>query len=294
MTNSSDSDPPRRALIVGCGYVGSVLGLELAWAGFEVSGARRDPSGLPAPIRPVAVDVTDPESCDALPADVDLLVYAVAAGRGADETQYRAVYVDGPRHVVASLARRCARPRIAVFVSSTSVYGVTDGSVVDEDTPAEPDSFRGRAVLDGEAAFGDAPWRTVAMRFGGIYGPGRDGMLDAVAEGRIGLSTDGVSPHTNRIHRDDAARAIAHVAALPDPAPVYCGVDRESAPRDVVVTWIADRVLPSGRSPERIDAGPRARGGDKRVSSARLVASGFAFRYPTWREGYAALLEERS
>jgi hypothetical protein len=35
---------------------------------------------------------------------------------------------------------------------------------------------------------------------------------------------------------------------------------------------------------------PRERGANKRCSNARLVAAGYAFRYPTFREGYGALL----
>ena len=34
--------------------------------------------------------------------------------------------------------------------------------------------------------------------------------------------------------------------------------------------------------------------GNKRCSNARLLATGFRFRYPSYREGYEALLRERA
>jgi hypothetical protein len=43
--------------------------------------------------------------------------------------------------------------------------------------------------------------------------------------------------------------------------------------------------LPSGTP----DEAP-ARGGDKRCSNARLRATGYTLQYPTYREGYAAML----
>ena len=52
----------RRILIAGCGFVGTRLGLDLAEEGHEVWGLRREPGGLPAPIRPVRADLTEPET----------------------------------------------------------------------------------------------------------------------------------------------------------------------------------------------------------------------------------------
>ena len=50
-----------RVLIIGCGYVGHPLGLELAKLGHEVFGLRR--SGVEAndSIKPLIGDITNPE-----------------------------------------------------------------------------------------------------------------------------------------------------------------------------------------------------------------------------------------
>ena len=47
-----------------------------------------------------------------------------------------------------------------------------------------------------------------------------------------------------------------------------------------------------GGATARGEAGPRRARGNKRCRNARLLASGYAFRYPTFREGYRAVIED--
>jgi len=148
----------------------------------------------------------------------------------------------------------------------------------------EPSGFAGRTLLQAEAAFLAAPWESVVVRLGGIYGPGRTRLLEQVAHGEATIPTR--PTFTNRIHRDDAAGILAHLLHLPRPDPVYLGVDTDPAERGEVLRWLADRLgVPSPPTvPE-----PSTRG-NKRASSARLIRSGYRFMYPTYREGYAALI----
>ncbi|HXU44425.1 MAG TPA: SDR family NAD(P)-dependent oxidoreductase, partial [Thermoanaerobaculia bacterium] len=180
-----------------------------------------------------------------------------------------------------------------LFVSSTGVYGDQQGGRVDEDTPAEPDRFSGRILLDGERLARSGPIPAIVLRLGGIYGPGRDRLVREVAEGRALRSAAPVI--TNRIHRDDAAGALAHLLALKDPEPLYLGVDREPADLGEVITWIAREL---GLPPPPVATADEARAGrlsrgSKRCSSDRLAASGYTFSYPTFREGYGAMLRAR-
>jgi nucleoside-diphosphate-sugar epimerase len=175
-----------------------------------------------------------------------------------------------------------------VFVSSTGVYAQQDGSWVDEDTPAEPREFSDRALLDGERAVLGGPLPATVLRLGGIYGPGRTRLIESVRRGearvRPGL-------YTNRIHRDDAAGALAHLLALAEPAPVYLGVDDEPAAEADVLNWIADRLgLPRPPASRAVPHDRLEHRGNKRCRNARLRGSGYGFRYPTFREGYASLM----
>ena len=65
----------------------------------------------------------------------------------------------------------------------------------------------------------------------------------------------------------------------------------------MVLRWLA-ATLGVAQPPLRDDgeAGARggARGSNKRCSNARLRASGYAFRYPSFREGYGALIAATS
>ena len=75
-----------RVLIVGCGYVGLPLGVELQRAGHDVAGLRRSRSAeatlQAAGILPLVADITDPASLDELPNTFDWVVLCTAAGGG--------------------------------------------------------------------------------------------------------------------------------------------------------------------------------------------------------------------
>jgi hypothetical protein len=79
---------------------------------------------------------------------------------------------------------------------------------------------------------------------------------------------------------------------LAEPADCYLGVDCEPEDESVVLRWLAG-VL--GAAPPRkasADQRRAPRGGNKRCRNARLLTSGYSFRYPNYRDGYSAVLAE--
>lgn len=157
---------------------------------------------------------------------------------------------------------------------------------MDETSPAEPDGRAGRRLLEGERfALGDTFPATV-LRAGGIYGPGR---AVAIERAMNAVSGDEPPSYSNRIHRDDLAGALRHLMLLPDPEPLYLGVDHEPADRRTVTEWLSSRL--GGEVPRKMERPYGRTRTNKRCSNARLVASGYAFRYPTFREGFAAILD---
>jgi nucleoside-diphosphate-sugar epimerase len=278
-----------RALIAGAGYVGTELARLLIAAGHEVTVLRRSDAPPPPGAHAFRADLAAPGALGALP-PAELVVYTAAADARTDAA-YERVYVTGVARLVERLARMAAPPRRLLYVSSTSVYAQQDGEWVDETSPAEPAGFTGRRLLEGEARALAAPFPAGVLRLGGIYGPGRTSLVERVGSGAARLPR-GAPRWTNRIHRDDAARALAPLAALPDPAACTLGVDSEPAPEAEVLAWLAARLGVAFAEQEEAD-GTRRAAGNKRCSNARLLASGFRFRYPTYREGYAALLRER-
>jgi nucleoside-diphosphate-sugar epimerase len=141
----------------------------------------------------------------------------------------------------------------------------------------------------------------VVLRLGGIYGPGRTRLVESVRDGSASIAP-GPPRYTNRIQRDDCAGATAHILRLAEPAPIYVGVDCDPAEERVVLEWVAARLGVASPTVRAADAegdasarsGSGGRGivrrGNKRCRNARLVASGYTFRYPTFREGYESVL----
>lgn len=270
-------------LIAGCGDLGGDLGRRLAATGHSVWGLRRQAERITPPIRPIAGDLTAADSLSGLPSvPLDRLYYLATPGAYQDEA-YRQAYVIGLQNLLAALPHA---PRRLVLVSSTSVYGQLDGEWVDENSPTAPRSFAGRRLLQAEDLAGQCPG-AVVVRFGGIYGPGRQRMLDKVRRGEPCVAAPPY--YTNRIHREDCIGVLAHLGRADVPPGLYLAVDDEPCTQCELMDWLAQRMqLP--RPERRSDPAGGVRGSNKRCRNDRLKATGYRLLYPSYREGYDALL----
>lgn len=186
-----------------------------------------------------------------------------------------------------------------IYLSTVGVYGDHQGAWVDEETPCVPVAGRSHARLAAEQQ-----WLALAsrmnvpldsLRLSGIYGPQRN----ALANLREGTARRIIKPGQvfNRIHVDDIADSIAACISANRAGQIYNVTDDEPAPPQDVVAFAAD-LLGVPPPPERdfftTEMTPMARsfyGENKRVSNARIKRDlGFAFNYPTYREGLRALL----
>jgi nucleoside-diphosphate-sugar epimerase len=279
-----------RVLIAGCGYVGAVLGRALAEESHDVWGLRRRVAPLPGGILPVVADLGLAASLADLPPDLDYVFYMASPG-GFEEALYRTAYVQGLSNLLEALDRQGHRPVRVFFVSSTAVYAQRRGEWVDEASPAEPDHFSGRQLLEAERILFEGPFAGTVVRFAGIYGPRRTRLVDRVRAGRA-VWRKSPPQWTNRIHRDDCAGVLKHLMQLAPPEEIYLGVDCEPAEEGVVLRWLAGALgAPPPRAVRGKDPALRARRDNKRCRNDRLLASGYTFRYPTYREGYRAVIE---
>ena len=286
-----------RVVIAGCGYVGVSLGEMLASDGHEVWGIRRDPSGLPPAIQPIVGDFCRPDTLADIPERVDYAVYAAApevASQADAQGAYRAIFMDGLGNFMRALREQAESPRRIFFTSSTSVYHQHRGEWVDEDSPIHPPGFAGEILVLAERLLWASGFPATVVRFGGIYGPDRTRLIDHVRSGEA-LLPIGDPHYTNRVHRDDAAGILRHLINLEAERGVldrlYLGVDCEPALEADVLLWLGEQL---GVGPPRPAAPssppPRRRTGSKRARNTRLLETGYTFRYPTFREGYASLL----
>ncbi|MNP01082.1 NAD dependent epimerase/dehydratase family protein [compost metagenome] len=259
--------------------------------GWEVHGLRRDVSRLPDGVVGVAGDLFNKDCPATWPVGaVDYLVYCAAA-TDHDEAGYRAAYVQGLQHVLEWLGDYGQVPNRLLFVSSSSVYGQQQGEWIDETSPAVAAGYSGRVMLEAEQIALNSGIPASIVRLTGIYGPGREWLLTQVRRGyRVAVDPP---LYANRIHADDAAGLMACLleadrrgVALDD---VYIGVDDAPAALADVVGWLREYL---GVTEWAEDATVR-RTGSKRCSNARARALGWVPKYPSFREGYAAIIEGR-
>ena len=278
-----------RILIAGMGDLGGEVARLAVHGGHEVLGLRRSKTAAPPGVAALRGDVTTPGSLDHLP-PTEATIYCVAAA-ARDEAAYQRTYPEGLSHLLDALERTGSAGTRVLFVSSTGVYGDAGGDWVNEDTVPAPASFTGRAMLDAEHLLEARGFEGTSLRLGGIYGPGRTSLIDAVRAGQP--FPEATMRHwTNRVHRDDAARAIMKLVTEPLAAPTVNVVDPHPARREEVLGWLAARVGVDIRTAARTP-GRRSRG-DRRVSSQRLASTDFEFLYPSFKEGYGRLLDRPS
>ena len=297
-----------QVLIIGCGEIGTECARLLHARGHAVSGLRRNASMLPAWMDRLSADVLDKDSLLPLQSTTaDIVIYQVAAS-AFNEDAYRAAYLTGLRHCTERLRDR-AIPLL--FVSSTSVYHQNDGSWVDESSPVQPQTFNGQIMLEAEQLVAELSG-SASIRFSGIYGPRRLRLIQQVKSGVNNPGAAGAAVLTNRIHSQDCAAVLAHLAeiylqpGLQHP-PLWLASDCEPASRSDVFSFIREELgiaktdsetegkavlAPSGAAPSAAAVGAKRqrRAGSKRCNNRQLIDSGYRFKYPNYRSGYGDII----
>jgi nucleoside-diphosphate-sugar epimerase len=181
------------------------------------------------------------------------------------------------------------------YLSTTGVYGDRGGGWVDEESPLDPTTDRGRWRRAAERAWSATGLPVRFFRLAGIYGPGRSA-LDRL---RAGRAQRVVRPGQvfSRIHVDDVARVLAASMARSDAGRTYNVVDDEPAPPEDVIAFAARLLgmpVPPAVPFEAADLTPMQRsfyGESKRVSNRRIRQElGVTLLHPDYRAGLRAIL----
>ena len=184
-----------------------------------------------------------------------------------------------------------ARLRWCAYLSSTGVYGDTNGAWVDESAPIG----RGRRTARVQA---DQDWGALRVdmrrfRLPGIYGPGRSA-LDRVRAGRA-HRIDLPNQIFSRIHVDDITKGI--IASFGGPPGVYNLADDLPCSQNRVIELACDLTTlpwPPLQSLDAAKLSPMARGfyaENRRVANGRAKRLlGWTPNYPTYVEGLRACL----
>jgi nucleoside-diphosphate-sugar epimerase len=217
----------------------------------------------------------------------DVVIATITPGTFS-EAGYRASYLAAAEALHSAVVAVESPPKLIIWASSTSVYGDHLGDWVDESATPSAKSFSGRILRQAEQVIAQLPCQSVIVRFSGIYGPGRTRLVEQVASG-IGRP---VAPTqwSNRIHSDDCAAVFVHLINLHSSGAslhnLYLASDCEPVTQNDLRRWLAARM---GVSLQERAVAPAP---SRRCSNSRLLDSGFSFIYPSFREGYSALLSD--
>lgn len=269
--SAADRGTGKAVAVVGGGFLGSALATALDARGiatrvFSRSGDWRGDAPAPRHVECRPLDITHAPLDPGAFAGCGPVVLAVAPGGSQDR---RALYVGG---TAAVLGCGHAFERV-VYIGSTSAVGSLDGWV-DEDSAPSPTTERGMVQRDAEAeaqrrgARSGTP--TLALRLGGLYGPGR-------ALGRVyrRRTEDAMLGHghvpTNLIHRDDAVQATLAALANPEVEGVIHVCDDDHRTRRAMYAAVAEL---GGQPPPRWSAEtPPGPPQGKRIANQRMKSA---------------------
>ena len=274
-----------KILFAGCGDIGCRTGLQLA-SQFDCFGLKRNPQNLPDSISPIAGSLTDLNRvAEVLAEGFDVLVVTLTPD-GFSPEAYQKSYVDGAATLATAINNSDHTPRLVIWVSSTSVYGNNQGDWVDERSPAAAQTFSGKLLLQAEEHINALPCATIVVRFSGIYGPGRTRMLGQILAGK-GRPAE-PEQWSNRIHSDDCAGVLAHLVRRFDKGQeldsLYMATDCAPVTQHDLRIWLAEQL-----NVELHDEIVEQKA-IRRCSNQRLLETGYAFIYPTYKEGYQSLI----
>jgi nucleoside-diphosphate-sugar epimerase len=214
------------------GYIGSVAAPLLIEAGYEVTGLDTGyfgdctlaPEG--ATPRSIRKDIRDLEPADLRGFDAVIHLAALSNdpignldSRWTEEINHRSTVR------LAELAKEAGVRRF-LFSSSCIMYGASEASVVDENSPLDPKTEYARSKVSGERALSelaDDGFSPSYLRNGTVYGVSphmrfdtvfNDFLGSAVTTGRITVYSDG-KPWRPVVHVQDVARAFMAVLAAP-------------------------------------------------------------------------------
>ena len=306
MTSTNEK---QKLLLLGFGDIAKRLASHLQKKGFgdyEITGIRRSVDSY-AGVRVRQVDASDNAAMLAVTREnFDVIVITMTPDEMSD-SGYQRAYVEPVQTLITALQKNTLSPQLIIFVSSSSVYGQHNNEWVNECSETCPTSFSGRRLLEAEKLLMNSPYTSSIVRFSGIYGVGRQRLIEQVRVGNVAKKVP--VTYSNRIHSDDCAGIIAHIIERQKRAQkieaLYLATDCQPSPIYDVKHWLGVQLglagdqLTSGSldssavNSKRVNSkiGGKTLRGSKRCSNQRLLDSGYEFLYPTFKEGYNMVLE---
>lgn len=272
------------AIIIGCGYVGSVVAQHWQNLGHAIAATTTTPDRI-GELQKVANQAIVLKRCDEetlqtiLPnQDAVFLSVAPTANEQVDAEMYEETYLQTANNLVIAL-KDFPNVKQLIYTSSSAVYGNSNGAWVSEESPVAPANRHGEILHETEQVLLSASspdLKVCIFRLGAIYGPDRE--LKKRFSKLAGTTRPGSGNHfTNWIHLDDIvsasefalARQLQGIYNLVNDVPISaCELFEQLCDRYELaeVKWDAsDTKTPSN---------------NRRISNQKLKAEGYQFIHP--------------
>lgn len=188
------------------------------------------------------------------------------------------------------------------YLSTTGVYGDSDGAWVDEDTIPSPASIRARRRLMVEQQWLELFYQhqvpTHIFRLAGIYGPFRNIMAD-IKMGRA-KSIDKPGQYFSRTHVEDIAGMLAASMYKPTPGEIYNVCDNEPTSSVEVQQYAAELlgvqpppIVPYGEAILSVIQ-REFYATNRRVRNSKIKERlAYNLLYPSYKEGLKAIFDQQ-
>jgi len=259
--------------LLGCGWLGFPLALNLISRGFRVKGSTTSQEKLAifkeAGIDPYLVQFNslgnDPDLYDFL--DADVLIISVPPGRRS---------IDGLanyRKMAKTIKDQLAISKVSklIFISSTSVYPESNATLT-EFSEADPETESGIVLKETEDLLSGLDMKVISLRLSGLIGPNR--MPGRFFAGKTNVP-NGLAP-VNMIHLDDVISLINCLIESETAGGVYIGCSPSHPCKEEFYSLAArvEQLAPPTFIPEKLRW--------KLISSERTESElNFAYKYPS-------------
>ncbi|MDQ6991427.1 MAG: SDR family oxidoreductase [Mariprofundaceae bacterium] len=288
----------KQLLILGCGYVGEKIARALLLkkpANTHVIGFTRSHEHAKA-LQAVGISTIVAEtplaiSPDVLSSTTHLIDSIPLTRHGMSMT---ASQVD----VVPQLVPQLSSLQWVGYLSTTGVYGDAQGAWVNENTPCQPHSERGKERLLAEQAWLTSGLPAEVFRLAGIYGPERN-IFPRLMAGNYKAVAWQPEHDASRIHVDDIVRALETAMYQPRAGRILNVADDLPFSHHHYVQEVAAMIgapepiiLTPEEGKEQLTATALSFFSDnKRISNQRLHDELLeTLRYPSFRQGISSIL----
>jgi len=258
--------------LLGCGWLGFPLALNLISRGFNVKGSTTSPEKLPvlkaSGIDPMLVqfDQSIPEPDLTKLLDGDILIVSVPPGRRT---------ADGPdnyKRMGEILTEQVPGSSISklIFISSTSVYSDSN-SVLTEISEISPQTASAKVIAEIEKSLLALPIQVIILRLAGLFGPGRS--PGRFFSGKTNIP-NGLAP-VNMIHLEEVISLINSLIDSDSAKGIYIGSTPSHPTKEEFYTLAAhiDKLSVPDFIPEKLSW--------KIVNSERVEKElGFSYKFP--------------